>query len=113
MTCSPSRNKGFTYSQFKETHIPVVVHDRVEAMGDCDDRRVGELDTDGRLDQVIRLEVDGRRGFVQYEDFRLAEQRPSQTHQLPLTNATTSTQKACTCMCIALFISLTPLNVMR
>ena len=60
-------------------------------MGDCDDRRVGELLADGRLDQVVSVEVDGRSGFVQYEDLGLAKQRSGQTHQLPLTNATTAT----------------------
>ena len=60
-------------------------------MCDCDDRRVGELVADSRLDQVVSVEVDGRSGFVQYEDLGLAEQRSGQTHQLPLTNATTAT----------------------
>ena len=41
-------------------------------MGDGEDGAVGELLADGRLDEVVGLEVDGRSGLVQDQDFGLA-----------------------------------------
>ena len=63
---------------------PVTVHDGVESVRDCDDGAAHELLPDGLLDEVVGLEVHRRRGLVQHQHPRLAEERPRQAHQLPL-----------------------------
>ena len=62
-------------------------------MSDCDDCRVGELSADRLLDEVVCLEVNGGRRFVQHEDLRLTKQRPSQTYQLTLTDAARTSEQ--------------------
>ena len=48
-----------------------VVHDGVEPMRDRDDGALGELVLDGRLDERVSLQVNGRGGLVQHQDLRL------------------------------------------
>ena len=43
----------------------------VESVRDGQDRAVGKFLPDGGLDEVVGLQVDGRRRLVQYEHFRL------------------------------------------
>lgn len=45
-------------------HSLVAVHDGVQSVCDCDDRAVGELAPDGRLDEVICLEIHRGGGFI-------------------------------------------------
>lgn len=44
---------------------PGAVHDAVQTVGDGEDRAVGKLFSDGVLDQVVCLQVDGCRGLIQ------------------------------------------------
>ena len=44
----------------------VAVHNGLEAVCDGEDGAVLELLSDGRLDEVVRFEVDGRGGLVQH-----------------------------------------------
>lgn len=43
---------------------PVVVHDCVESVGDGQYSAVFKLGTDGALDEVIRLQVNGSSGLI-------------------------------------------------
>ena len=76
---------------FKEIPIishfsPCVVHDCVESVGDCENCALLKLHPDGALDEVICLQVHGRRGLVQNQDLGLPEQGAGKAHQLSLTN---------------------------
>ena len=64
----------------------VIVEDGVEAVCDGDDSAVGKLGADCLLDEVISLQVDSSRSLVQYQDLGLAQQGPSEAHQLTLAN---------------------------
>lgn len=44
---------------------PGAVHDAVQTVGNGEDRALGKLFTDGVLDQVVCLQVDGCRGLIQ------------------------------------------------
>lgn len=46
-------------------NAPGAVHDAVQTVGNGEDRAVGKLCTDGVLDQVVCLQVDGCRGLIQ------------------------------------------------
>ena len=48
-----------------EDHDPVVVHDGVESVGDGEDAAPGKLLPDGRLNEVISLQVNSRGGLIQ------------------------------------------------
>ena len=52
-------------------HDSVVVENGVESVGDGQNSAVGKLLPDRGLDEVVRLQVDGRRRLVQYEHLRL------------------------------------------
>ena len=54
-----------------EHHDPVVVHDGVEPVGDGQDAAVGELLPDGRLDQIIRLQVNCCCSLVQNQNLKI------------------------------------------
>ncbi len=74
----------------KSTEIndaPVAVEDGVEPVRDREDGAVSELLADRVLDELVRLQVDGGRRLVQNQNLRLAQQRPRQTHELPLPHA--------------------------
>ena len=45
--------------------LPVVIKDRVESMGDCYDGALVELRPNRLLNEIVRLEIDGRRRLVQ------------------------------------------------
>ena len=66
---------------------PIVIHDGIKSVSNGEYSASFELLSDGVLDEVVRLHVDGGRGLVQNEHLGLPEQRPRQTHQLPLTHA--------------------------
>ena len=68
------------------SRLPVAVHYGVDAMRNGEYRAVGELATNRLLNQIVRLQVDGRRCFVENENFRLAQKGTSETHQLPLSD---------------------------
>ena len=69
-----------------QDHDPGAVQDGVQPVGDGEDGAVEELGPDCGLDEVVRLEVDGRGGFVQNENFRFAEKSSSETDKLSLTD---------------------------
>ena len=56
---------------FVHDHNAVVVHDGIKSMSDREDGAAFELLTNGRLNEVISLEVDGGGGLVQDEHFSL------------------------------------------
>ena len=64
----------------------VVVEDRVESVGDGDDRAVAELSPDRLLNQFVRLQIHGRRRFVHDEDLALPQDGPREAEQLLLTH---------------------------
>lgn len=66
---------------------PGVIHDGVQPVCNGQHGAVHKLCPDGALDQVICLQVDGGRGFVQDQDPGFAQESPGQAHQLPLPNA--------------------------
>ena len=86
---------------------PVAVHDGVEPMRDGHNGALSKLLPDRRLpttnkmlirttpdaqkrsylNQVVRFQIDGGRGFVQHQHLRLPEQSAGQTNQLPLAHA--------------------------
>ena len=67
-------------------HLPIIVHDRVEAMGDGEDGAVGKLLLDGLLDEGVSVLVDGGGRLVQHQHLRLAEKGARQAHELTLAN---------------------------
>ena len=68
-------------------HSLVIIQDGVEPVGDGYHGAALEGESHGVLDEGVRLDVDSSRGFIQDQDFALAEQRPSQAQQLALANA--------------------------
>ncbi len=63
---------------------PCVIQDCVESVSDGKDGAVFKLSPNGGLDEIICLQVDSSRSFIQDEDPRLPQESSSQTHQLPL-----------------------------
>lgn len=51
------------------------------------DCTVSKLRPDSFLYEVVGFYVDGRRGFVQYQDARLSQQCSCKANELPLANA--------------------------
>lgn len=45
--------------------LPVVIHDGIQSMGDCQNRTILEFGSDRFLDELICFEVDGGRRLVQ------------------------------------------------
>lgn len=80
---------------------PGVVHDGVESVSDGENGAVLKLCADGGLDEIISLQVDSGRSFIQDEDSGLPQQSSSQTHQLPLTN---TEQRPAGFICIYIYI---------
>ena len=66
---------------------PRVVHDGVEPVSDGEDGTVIKLRPDGGLNEIVRFQVHGRCGLVQYQDLRLPQQGPGQAHKLALPDA--------------------------
>ena len=62
-------------------------HDRIETMGDGQHGQVLEVVLDGLLDELVRLEVDGRGRLVQHEDLRFGEDGASDAEELTLAHA--------------------------
>ena len=60
-------------------------------MSDGEHGAVGELCPDGGLDQVVRLQVHGRRRLVQHQDLGLPQQGAAQTDQLALAHTVQNT----------------------
>ena len=58
-----------------EDHDPVVVHDGVESVGDGEDAAPGKLLPDGRLDEVISLQVNSRGGLIQDQNLKTVKMR--------------------------------------
>ena len=56
-------------------------------MGYRQHRTAFELLTNGRLNEVISLQIHGGRGLVQYQHFSFPQQGPGQTNELSLTDA--------------------------
>lgn len=54
----------FSYYSFVQDQDPVVVHDCVEPVGNGQYSAVFKLGTDGALDEVIGLQVNGSSGLV-------------------------------------------------
>lgn len=48
--------------------VPGVVHDGVESVSDGENGAVLELCADGGLDEIVRLQIDSSRGFIQDQD---------------------------------------------
>mmetsp|Transcript_41548 Transcript_41548/g.96291 ORF Transcript_41548/g.96291 Transcript_41548/m.96291 type:complete len:228 (+) Transcript_41548:183-866(+) len=65
----------------------VELQDRLQAVCDDDDGRPGEGRLDRRLDQLLRVGVQRRGGFIQKDQGRLADDCPCEAEQLPLTEA--------------------------
>lgn len=70
---------------------PCVIQDGVESVSDGEHGAVFKLSPNGRLDEIVRLQVHGSRSFIQDEDPRLPQERSSQTHQLPLAHTADTT----------------------
>lgn len=66
--------------------LPVIVDDGVKAVSYCEHSTVSKLVTDGGLDELVRLQVDRCRGFIQDQNLGVAEEGSRQAHQLPLAN---------------------------
>lgn len=66
--------------------LPVVVHDGVESVGNSDDGGALEFLSNRPLDECISVHVDGGSCFVQHQHLRLAQQSPSQAHELSLSH---------------------------
>lgn len=77
----------FPLKQILQYIEPCVIHDRVESVSDGEDGAVFKLSPNGGLDEIVRLQVNSSRSFVQDEDPRLPQESSSQTHQLPLAHA--------------------------
>lgn len=56
-------------------------------MSYCEYCAVLEFMADGGLNQIIRLQIDRGRSFIQYQNFRFPQQRSSQADQLTLAHA--------------------------
>lgn len=54
----------FSYYPFVQDQDPVVIHDCVEPVGNGQYSAVFKLGTDGALDEVIGLQVNGSSGLV-------------------------------------------------
>lgn len=66
--------------------LPVIVQDGVETMGNGENCRVGELLTDGLLDEGVGGDVNSSGGFVQDQDTSLAEKGTGKADQLALSD---------------------------
>ena len=55
-------------------------------MSDGEDGAVLEVSLDGGLDELVRVDVDGRSGFVEDENPGPSEKSSSQTQELPLSD---------------------------
>lgn len=65
--------------------LPVVVHDRVQAVCNSKNSAVVKLGANGGLDQVVCLKIYSRCRLIQNKDPGFSEERSCQTQQLPLT----------------------------
>lgn len=74
----------FNYVPLIQHYDPVRVHDRVQSMGYREDRAIFEFRSYRTLDEVVRFQINGRRGFIQHQNLRLPQQSPAQTDELPL-----------------------------
>lgn len=68
-------------------HSLVTVHDGVQPVGDGDHCAVGELVLDGRLNEVVCLQIHRSSGLIQDQDLGFPKQSPAQAQQLPLAYA--------------------------
>lgn len=68
-------------------HSLVAVHDGVQSVSNGDGGAVGELLLDGRLDEVIGLQIHGGSGLVHDQNLGFPKQSPGQAQQLPLPDA--------------------------
>ncbi len=71
--------------------VPVVIHDGIEAMRDCENCTLFKLLPNGALDKLVCLWVNCRCCLVQNEDARSSKQSTCQTDHLALTLAQIST----------------------
>ena len=56
----------------------------MEPVGDGEHGAALEDGAHHALDEVVRLVVDGGRGFIQHQDLGLPQQRPADAHELAL-----------------------------
>ena len=74
--------------------VPVIIQYCVDPMCHCNDCALLKCCPNGILDQFICLQVHGSRSLIQDQDLSAAQQCPSQTHKLTLTDATAQKIKA-------------------
>lgn len=78
-----SRGGEFSNPSLVEHKYSRIVHDCGDAMRDGDDRAVGEMVSDGGLNEGVRFHVNGRCSFVQHEDPSLSSEKgPGQAEEL-------------------------------
>ena len=55
-------------------------------MSNCENCAFTEFLPNGILNEVVRLQINGRSGLIEDKDLRFAQQGSGQTNELPLTN---------------------------
>lgn len=70
-----------------EHDYSIIIHDGIQSVSDRKNGAVAEFYSNRRLNIGIRLNVDGRRRFVEHENARLPKERTRQTYELSLTDA--------------------------
>lgn len=78
MWCAHTQPVGSGDATPPPAHSLVTVHDGVQPVSDGDDRALGELLSDGRLNEAIRLEIHCSRGFIQDQDFGFSKHSSAQ-----------------------------------
>lgn len=75
--------------------LPGVIHDCVQPVCNGQYCAVHKLCPNGHLDEVICLQVDGGRGFIQDQDPGFAQESSGQAHELPLANTASTDSLYC------------------
>lgn len=63
----------------------VALNDRVEAVSNCDDSRVGERNVDQFLDLLLGHNINVSSGFIEHNHLVLPQYGSTNANQLPLT----------------------------
>ena len=71
------KNRSASRNSYVHTSLP---------MSNCENCAFTEFLPNGILNEVVRLQINGRSGLIEDKDLRFAQQGSGQTNELPLTN---------------------------
>ena len=72
------------YLAVAQNQDAIKISNGAQAMGNDNERGVGELFADAALDQTVRMHINSRGRLVEYHDTRAADDGTSEAKQLPL-----------------------------